>query len=101
MWALRLLLQGRDQSLALSTAARQAIWATGKPRRRLTGPWKTLTYSLLRDSAKAGRPVPKWLVAPTPLQDTWAPLPVRDDRPVDSRLADLGIRVNERELVTA
>ena len=99
--ALRLLLQGRDQSLTLSTRARQAIWATGTPRRRLSGPWKTITYALLRDSATAGRPVPKWLVAPTPLRDTWAPLPVREDRPVHSGLADLGIRINERELVTA
>ena len=55
IWAMRMLLQGRDQSLALSTPARQAIWATGSPSRRLTGPWKTLTYQLLRDSARDGR----------------------------------------------
>lgn len=101
IWAMRMLLQGRDQSLALSTPARQAIWATGAPSRRLTGPWKALTYQLLRDSAGDGRPIPRWLVAPTPLEQPWAPLPVREDRTLHRELAKLGVRVNERELLTA
>jgi hypothetical protein len=99
--AMRMLLQGRDQSLALSTPARQAIWATGSPSRRLTSPWKTLTYQVLRDSARDGRPIPRWLVAPTPLERPWAPLPVREDLPLHQGLAKLGVRVNERELLTA
>ncbi|GAA4391927.1 hypothetical protein GCM10023153_10400 [Ornithinibacter aureus] len=98
--AMRMLLQGRDQSLALNTPARQAIWATGSPSRGLTGPWKTLTYQLLRDSACAGRPIPRWLVAPTPLERSWAPLPVREDRPLHQGLAKLGVLVNERDLLT-
>jgi hypothetical protein len=101
VWAMRMLLQGRDQSLALSTPARQAIWATGSPRRRLTVPWKTLTYQVLRDSARDGRPIPRWLVAPTPLEQPWAPLPVRQDRPLHQGLAKVGVLVNERELLTA
>ncbi len=101
VWAMRMLLQGRDQSLALSTPARQAIWATGAPIRSLTGPWKTLTYQLLRDSARDGRPIPRWLVAPTALEQPWAPLPVREDRPLHQGLAKVGVRVNERELLTA
>ena len=98
---MRMLLQGRDHSLALSTPARQAIWATGAPIRSLTGPWKTLTYQLLRDSARDGRPIPRWLVAPTALEQPWAPLPVREDRPLHQGLAKVGVRVNERELLTA
>lgn len=101
VWAMRLLLQGRDQSLGLSTPARRAIWATGTPSRRLTGPWRTLTYQVLRDSARDGRPIPRWLVAPTPLKQTWAPLPVRENRPLHQGLAEVGVRVNERELLTA
>jgi hypothetical protein len=99
--AMRMLLQGRDQSLALSTPTRQAIWATGSPSRRLIGPWKTLAYQLLRDSARDGRPIPRWLVAPTPLERPWAPLPVREDRPLHQGLAKVGVLVNERELLTA
>ncbi|MDN5764418.1 MAG: helix-turn-helix transcriptional regulator [Humibacillus sp.] len=101
--ALTLLLQGRDQSLALSSTARQAIWATGSAARRLTGPWKVLTYVTLRDSTHThqGRPVPRWLADPTPLHDSWEPLPVRADRPVHEGLARFGIRINTRELVTA
>ena len=101
VWAMRMLLQGRDQSLALSTPARQAIWATGSPSRRLIGPWKTVAYHVLRDSARGGRPIPRWLVAPTPLERSWAPLPVREDRPLHQGLAKLGVRVNEHELLTA
>lgn len=101
MWAMRMLLQGRDQSLALSTPARRAIWATGSPRRPLTGPWKTLAYTVLRETARDGRPIPKWLAAPMPLRETWAPLPLRPGRPLDEGLAKLGIEINERELVTA
>lgn len=101
MWAMRMLLQGRDQSLALSTPARRAIWATGSPRRPLTGPWKTLTHTVLRESARDGRPIPKWLAAPMPLSETWAPLPVKQGRPLDQNLSKLGIEINERELVTA
>ncbi len=99
--AMRMLLQGRDQSLALSTPARQAIWATGSPSRRLTGPWKTLTYQVLRDTARDGRPIPRWLVAPTPLEQPWAPLPVREDRPLHQGLAKVGVLVNERDFLTA
>jgi hypothetical protein len=100
-WALRLLLQGRDQSRALSTPVRRAIWGTGSPSHRLPDPWKTLTHAVLRDSARDGRPLPRWLVAPSPLAQPWEPLPVREHRPLDDGLARLGIRVNERELVTA
>jgi hypothetical protein len=100
LWAMRMLLQGRDQSLALRTPARQAIWATGSPSRRLTGPWKTLTNQVLRYSARDGRPIPRWLVAPTALERPWAPLPVREDRPLHQGLAKLGVLVNERELLT-
>ena len=92
VWAMRMLLQGRDQSLALSTPARRAIWATGSPRLPLTGPWKT---------ARDGRPIPKWLAAPMPLREPWAPLPLRQGRALDDGLAALGIEINERELVTA
>lgn len=99
--AMRMLLQGRDQSRGLSTPIREAIWATGSPRRRLSGPWKALTYETLRASAVGGRPLPRWLVAPTPLVKPWAPLPIREDRPLDAGLAKIGIRVNERELMTA
>ncbi|EAQ00487.1 hypothetical protein JNB_09949 [Janibacter sp. HTCC2649] len=101
MWAMRMLLQGRDQSLALSTPARRAIWATGSPRRPLTGPWKTLAHTVLRESARDGRPIPKWLAAPMPLREPWAPLPVKPGRHLDENLARLGIEINERELVTA
>lgn len=101
IWAMRMLLQGRDQSLALSSPARRAIWATGSPQRRLAGPWKTLTHTLLREAASDGRPVPKWLAAPMPLREPWAPLPLRTGRPLDEGLARLGIEINERELVTA
>ena len=101
MWALRMLLQGRDQSLALSTPARRAIWATGSPRRPLTGPWKTLAYTVLRGTARNGRPIPKWLAAPMPLREPWAPLPLRKGGPLDEDLARLGIEINKRELVTA
>lgn len=100
-WAMRMLLQGRDQSLALSTPARRAIWATGSPRQPLTGPWKTLAYTVLRETARDGRPIPRWLAAPMPLREPWAPLPLRRGRPLDGGLAALGIEVNERELVTA
>ena len=101
--ALTLLLQGRDQSLALSSTARQAIWAIGSAARRLTGPWKVLTYVTLRDSTHMhrGRPVPRWLADPTPLHDSWEPLPVHGDRPVHEGLARFGITINTRELVTA
>lgn len=101
MWAMRMLLQGRDQSLALSTPARRAIWATGTPRLALTGPWKTLAYAMLRDTARDGRPIPRWLAAPMPLREPWAPLPLRRGRPLDEGLAQLGVEINERELVTA
>ena len=101
VWAMRMLLQGRDQSLALNTPARRAVWATGSPSRRLIGPWKTLAYQVLRDSARDGRPIPRWLVAPTPLERPWAPLPVREDRTLHQGLAKLGVRVNEHELLTA
>lgn len=101
VWAMRILLQGRDQSLALSTTTRRAIWATGYPRHPLTGPWKTLAYTVLRETARDGRPIPKWLAAPMPLRETWAPLPLRPGRPLDQDLARLGIEINERELVTA
>ena len=101
MWAMRMLLQGRDQSLALSTPARRAIWATGTPRQPLTGPWKTFAYAILRESARDGRPIPRWLAAPMPLREPWAPLPLRPGRPLDDGLAKLGIKINERELVTA
>lgn len=100
-WAMRMLLQGRDQSLALSTPARRAIWATGTPRQPLTGPWKTLAYTMLRESARDGRPIPQWLAAPMPLREPWAPLPLRQGRPLDDGLAKLGIEINERELATA
>lgn len=101
MWAMRMLLQGRDQSLALSTPARRAIWATGTPRRPLTGPWKTLAHTVLRETARDGRPIPTWLAAPMPLREPWAPLPVKRGRPMDEGLARLGIEINKRELVTA
>lgn len=101
IWAMRLLVQGRDQCLELSTQARRAIWASGAPSKRLTGPWKTMTYAVLREAAADGRPTPQWLVAPTPLRELWAPLPVRRDRPLHAGLARLGIEVNERELFTA
>lgn len=101
VWALRLLLQGRDQARALGTPARRAIWATGTPTRRLHGPWKVLTYAILRACVDDGRPMPRWLVAPTPLRVPWEPFPVRGARPVDEGLARLGIRINEHELVTA
>ncbi len=101
MWAMRMLLQGRDQSLGLSTPTRRAIWATGTPTSRLTGPWKTLAYTMLRETARDGRPIPRWLAAPTPLPEPWTPLPVREGRPLDVGLAKLGIEINERELVTA
>ena len=101
VWAMRMLLQGRDQSLALSTPARRAIWATGTPRLPLTGPWKTLAYTILRETARDGRPIPQWLAAPMPLREPWAPLPLRQGRPLDDGLAKLGIEINERELVTA
>lgn len=67
--ALTLRLQGRDQSLTLSSAARRAIWATGSAARRLTGPWKVLTYVTLRDSTHThqGRPIPRWLAETTHL----------------------------------
>lgn len=101
VWAMRMLLQGRDQSLALSTRARRAIWATGAPQHRLTGPWKPLSHSILRDTAHDGRPIPQWLAAPMPLREPWAPLPLREGRPLHVGLATLGIEINERELVTA
>lgn len=98
--AIRLLLQGRDQSRGLKTPVRQAIWATGSPQRKLPAPWKTLTHAVLRDTATDGRPVPRWLTKPKPLSEQWAPLPVRANRPVDESLANLGITINTRELVT-
>ena len=101
LWAMRMLLQGRDQSLALSTPARRAIWATGSPRLALTGPWKTLAHTILRETARDGRPIPQWLAAPMPLREPWAPLPLRPGRALDDGLAALGIEINERELVTA
>jgi transcriptional regulator with XRE-family HTH domain len=101
VWAMRMLLQGRDQSIALSTPARRAIWATGSPRLALTGPWKTLAYTILRETARDGRPIPQWLAAPMPLREPWAPLPLRRGRPVDEGLAMVGIEINDRELVTA
>lgn len=101
MWAMRMLLQGRDQSLGLSTPARRAIWATGAPTLPLTGPWKALAYTILRESARDGRPNPQWLAAPMPLREPWAPLPLRRGRPLDDGLARLGIEINERELLTA
>ena len=101
VWAMRMLLQGRDQSFALSTPARRAIWATGSPRLPLTGPWKTLVHTILRASARDGRPIPQWLAAPMPLREPWAPLPLRRGRPLDEGLAKVGIEINERELVTA
>lgn len=101
IWAMRLLVQGRDQCLELRTQTRHAIWASGAPSNRLTGPWKTMTYALLREAAADGRPIPQWLVAPTPLREPWAPLPVRRDRSLHAGLASLGIEVNERELFTA
>ena len=101
VWAMRMLLQGRDQSLALSTPARRAIWATGSPRLALTGPWKTLAHTILRETARDGRPIPQWLAAPMPLREPWAPLPLRRGRPLDEGLAKVGIEINERELVTA
>lgn len=101
--ALRLLLQGRDQSLGLSSPARQAIWATGTPGSRLAGPWKVFTYVTLRDTThqQQGRPIPRWLGDPSPLRELWEPLHVRDDRPVHQGLARFGIRINAKELVTA
>lgn len=101
LWAMRMLLQGRDQSVGLSTPARRAIWATGAPRLPLTGPWKALAYTILRETAREGRPIPQWLAAPMPLREPWAPLPLRQGRPLDDGLARLGIEINERELVTA
>jgi transcriptional regulator with XRE-family HTH domain len=101
MWAMRMLLQGRDQSLGLSTPARRAIWATGGPRLHLTGPWKPLAYTILRETARDERPIPRWLAAPMPLREHWAPLPLNQGRPMDDGLAKLGIDINERELVTA
>lgn len=101
MWALRMLLQGRDQSLALSTPARRAIWATGSPRLALTGPWKTLAHTILRKTARDGRPIPQWLAAPMPLREPWAPFPLRQGRALDDGLARLGIEINQRDLVTA
>lgn len=101
MWAMRMLLQGRDQSLGLSTPVRRAIWATGAPRLPLTGPWKPLAYTILRETARDGRPIPQWLAAAMPLREPWAPLPLRAGRPLDDGLAKLGIEINERELVTA
>jgi transcriptional regulator with XRE-family HTH domain len=101
VWAMRMLLQGRDQSLALSTPARRAIWATGSPRLALTGPWKTLAHTILRETARDGRPIPQWLAAPMPLREPWAPLPLRRGLALDEGLAKVGIEINERELVTA
>ena len=101
VWAMRMLLQGRDQSRALSTPARRAIWATGAPRVPLTGPWKTLAYTMLRETARDGRPIPQWLAAPMPLREPWAPLPLRPGRPLDDEFAKLGIEIAERDLVTA
>ncbi|MGL4177060.1 MAG: hypothetical protein ACRCSN_13375 [Dermatophilaceae bacterium] len=101
VWAMRALLQGRDQSRALSTLVRRAIWCTGHPRRPLPGPWKALAHTVLRDSADDGRPLPRWLTAPTALRESWAPLPVRAGRSLDERLARLGIEVDRRELTTA
>lgn len=101
LWAIRILLQGRDQSLALSTPARRAIWATGTPSRPLAGPWKVLAHAVLRETARDGRPIPRWLAAPMPLREPWAPLPLKGSRPVDRGLAELGIDINQRELVTA